>query len=297
MSETRTNSTYIICTPIKNEIKYIENTIKAVVNQTVKPAEWLIVSDNSNDGTDELVEKYEKEFPFIHLLKFTYDGESQLVSAKKTYAARHGLSNARIKKFDYFCGMDADVTFPENFFESLLTRADQDVKLGIVGGYIYNVFEDGIGPYFNTPHSVGGPLQFFRKECYEEIGGWQPVGMEDGLAVTMARMKGWKVKAFSDLKIMHHKPSGIKGRNIYKAKFNLGRLERLNGDHPLYQFIRSFRYIFWRPFFIGSFIRIAGYWNSIIKGEKIDTPRDIVAYLRKEQLNKLKSFLKAKSFD
>ncbi|MFW5759934.1 MAG: glycosyltransferase family 2 protein [Cyclobacteriaceae bacterium] len=285
-------SKYIICTPVKNEVKYIEATMQSVIKQTLQPLEWLIVSDQSDDGTDELVEKYSRDYPFIRLLKYKYDGESPLVSARKTYAARHGIAHCRHKSYQYFVGMDADVTFPPNFFEELQKRCEEDKNLGIVGGYIYNVFENGIGPYFNTPHSVGGPMQFFRRQCYEEIGGWQPVGMEDGLAVTSARMHGWKVKAYKDLRIMHHKPSGIKGRNIYKAKFNLGRLEFLNGDHPLYQAIRSFRYLFWRPYFVGSFIRIAGYWKALLNGEEVTTPEPLRGYLRKEQLQKLNIFRK-----
>lgn len=285
---------YIICTPVKNEVKYIENTIKSVIKQTIKPLEWLIVSDNSIDGTDEVIIGYGKDFPFIRLLKYTYNGISQLVSAKKAYAAKHALLNAKSMDFGFFCGMDSDITFSENLFEELMKNMEKDPKLGLCGGFIYNVFDNGIGPYFNTSHTVGGPLQFFRKQCYNDIGGWQPVGMEDGLAVTMAKMHGWNVKSFSNLIIYHHKPSGIKGRNIFAAKFKLGRLERLHGDHPLYQFARSFRYFFWRPKVFGTLLRIAGYWYSIIKHEKIDTPPEIVAYIRKDQFNKIKSFLSIK---
>jgi len=284
---------YVIASPVKNEVKYIENTIKSVVNQTIKPAEWLIVSDQSNDGTDEIVEKYAKEYPFITLCKYVYDGDSPLVSAKKTYAARHALKNTKYPDHDFFCGMDADVTFPENFFEELMKRANSDEKIGVVGGFIDHVWPDGsTGPYFNTPHSIGGPLQFFKRKCYEEIGGWLPYGMEDGLAVASARMKGWKTIAYSDLKVLHHKPAGIPGRPLIKAKFNLGRTEYLNGDHFIYHIVRSFRYIFWKPFLIGPFLRIFGYLKAYFKGEKITTPEPLRSYLRKEQMRKLNVFKK-----
>ena len=292
MESEKPKSTYIIATPIKNEVKYIEATMKSVIKQTVKPLVWLLVSDESTDGTDELIERYAKKHSFIKLLPYKYDGESELISAKKAYAARYGLANTKYKKFDFFCGMDADVTFPENLFEELLKRCEADPKLGVTGGHIYNVFEKGTGPYFNTDHSIGGPLQFFRRKCYEDIGGWQPVGMEDGLAVTSARMHGWKARSWSDLRILHHKPSGIKGRNIYKFKFILGRNEYLNGDHPAYHFIRSFRYLFWRPILIGPFLRIAGFWKAKLSGQEITTPEPLRSYLRKEQLRKLNIFKK-----
>lgn len=286
-------SNYIIISPVKNEVKYIEHTIKSVVNQTVQPLEWLIVSDQSDDGTDEIVEKYAKEYPFITLCKYKYDGDSPLVSARKTYAARHASENTKYPNYDYFCGIDGDVSFPENLLEELIKRGNTDSKIGMVGAYIDHVYPDGsTRPYFNTPHSIGGPLQLFKRACYEEIGGWLPYGMEDGLAVVSARMYGWKTIAYSDLKVFHHKPAGIQGRPLMKAKFNLGRMEYLNGDHFVYHMIRSFRYLFWKPFFVGSFLRIFGYLKAVIKGEKISTPEPIRTYLRKEQMRKLNIFKK-----
>ena len=47
--------TYVLITPARNEAQFIELTIKAVVAQTIRPIRWIIVSDGSTDGTDEIV--------------------------------------------------------------------------------------------------------------------------------------------------------------------------------------------------------------------------------------------------
>ena len=47
-----------LVTPARNEAIFIEATIQAVVAQTVQPARWIIVSDGSTDGTDEIVESF-----------------------------------------------------------------------------------------------------------------------------------------------------------------------------------------------------------------------------------------------
>ena len=58
---------YVLVTPARNEAALIEQTIRSVINQTVLPMKWVIVSDGSTDGTDEIVKKYESEFKWIKL--------------------------------------------------------------------------------------------------------------------------------------------------------------------------------------------------------------------------------------
>ena len=49
---------YVLITPARNEAAFIEQTIQSVVAQTVRPMKWVIVSDGSTDGTDEIVRRY-----------------------------------------------------------------------------------------------------------------------------------------------------------------------------------------------------------------------------------------------
>ena len=49
---------YVLITPARNEAQFIELTLKSVVAQTVRPKKWVIVSDGSTDGTDNIVSSY-----------------------------------------------------------------------------------------------------------------------------------------------------------------------------------------------------------------------------------------------
>jgi poly-beta-1,6-N-acetyl-D-glucosamine synthase len=46
---------YVLITPARNGGDFIALTIKSMVAQTAKPEKWVIVSDGSSDGTDEIV--------------------------------------------------------------------------------------------------------------------------------------------------------------------------------------------------------------------------------------------------
>ena len=60
---------YVLITPARNEAKFIELTLKSVVAQTVPPLKWVIVSDGSTDGTDDIVHKYVARYPWIELVR------------------------------------------------------------------------------------------------------------------------------------------------------------------------------------------------------------------------------------
>src|SRR5580658_392016 len=60
---------YVVITPARNEAQFIELTLESVTNQTVLPRKWVIVSDGSTDGTDDIVKKYMARHPWIELVR------------------------------------------------------------------------------------------------------------------------------------------------------------------------------------------------------------------------------------
>ena len=59
------NSEYVLVTAARNEVDYIEKTLKSVISQSILPLIWIIISDGSTDGTDLIVRQYASEFNFI----------------------------------------------------------------------------------------------------------------------------------------------------------------------------------------------------------------------------------------
>ena len=53
-----------IITVVFNEVKYIEETILSVINQTYKKIEYIIIDGGSNDGTVDILKKYDKRIDY-----------------------------------------------------------------------------------------------------------------------------------------------------------------------------------------------------------------------------------------
>src|SRR5207244_12506716 len=91
--------TYVLITPARNEATFIELTIKSVVGQTVRPAKWVIVSDGSTEGTDDIVRKYAAEHRWIELVRMPERRERHFAGKVHAFKAAY----ARLK--DLQCDM------------------------------------------------------------------------------------------------------------------------------------------------------------------------------------------------
>ena len=60
---------YVVVTPARNEAAFIGRLIDCMVAQTFKPLRWVIVSDGSTDGMDDIVKGYQAAHPWIELIR------------------------------------------------------------------------------------------------------------------------------------------------------------------------------------------------------------------------------------
>src|SRR5206468_13059785 len=122
---------YVLITPARNEAQFIELTIKSVVAQTVRPLKWVIVSDGSTDGTEEIVNKYVADHPWIELVRMPERRERHF--AGKVHAFNAGYASVKHLNWDAVGSLDADISFDGEFFSFLLGKLAEDSTLGLVG--------------------------------------------------------------------------------------------------------------------------------------------------------------------
>jgi len=279
---------YVLITPARNEAQFIELTLQSVVAQTVQPVKWVIVSDGSTDGTDDIVRRYAAQYSWIELVRMPERRERHF--AGKVHAFHAGY--ARVTDIDYevIASLDGDISFEEDYFAFLLNKLAEDHSLGLVG----TPFQEDATPIYdyrfvNIEH-VSGACQVFRRQCFEDIGGYVPVkgGCIDHIAVLTARMKGWRTRTFPEKVCLHHRTMGTAQSGVLSARFKNGAKDYAVGNHPLWEVFRTGYQMTKPPYVIGGLMVGLGYAWSMLRRVQRPVSGELVAFQRREQLERLK---------
>jgi len=290
---------YVLVTPARNEEAYLGGTIEAVISQTVLPLRWIIVSDGSTDGTDEIVKSYAARHDWIELVRMPEHRDRQF--AAKAHAFNAGFARVADLDFEIVGNLDADITFEPDYFEFLLQRFADNARLGVAGTPFV---EDATRPDAHTYahgganlHHVSGACQLFRRQCFDSIGGYRPIkgGAIDWIAVTTARMNGWQTRTFTDKVCLHHRKIGTADHGPHMGRFHYGRKAYYVGGHPLWELMRGVFDMRRRPYVSGGACFIAGYaWAWVTRIERPVSP-ELIAFHRREQMQRLKRVLRPRA--
>ncbi len=279
---------YVLVTPARNEGSHIGKTLESVVRQTIRPVRWVVVDDNSTDDTGAIMRGYAAECDFIRCLSAPQEARKNFGSKVKAFQA--GCALLAGCEYDYIGILDGDVSFEPDYFEQLFALVRQDARLGLAGGIIMEEVNGRFVPQLISPESVAGAVQMFRRECFEQIGGLRPLelGGVDSFVEIMARMHGWRVRTFPQLRVYHHGRVTMGGRNVLASRFRKGLISYSLGYHPLFQIAVGVSRMGHRPYFFGGALQIAGYMWAALAGMERTVPTSMVAFLRNEQLKRLR---------
>lgn len=282
---------YVIVTPARNEAQYIELTIKSVIAQTVRPLKWVIISDGSTDGMDEIVNRYTTDHPWIELVRMPERSERHF--AGKVHAFNTGYARMSGLQYDVIVNLDADVSFDEGYFSFLLQKLAEAPALGLAGGRLVDVTSS---KHYKVadPEYVSGPCQVFRRQCFEAIGGYRPLksGGVDVVAVLSARATGWQTRTFTDKPYYHHRPMNGAQMKGFRERLHRGRMDYLLGSHPIWEIVRGVYQMGNRPYVIGGVLILASYFWNCLRGVEQTIPPDLMVFRRKDQMERLRTTLR-----
>jgi poly-beta-1,6-N-acetyl-D-glucosamine synthase len=285
---------YVLITPVRNEEKFIENTLRSMAAQTVQPERWVIVDDGSTDGTLRLIQKYAAIYPWIEVVQRQQRQERSF--SGKVDAFNAGWDRVRTLSFEVIGNLDGDLSFDPDYLEFLMSKFAQDPQLGVTGTPFT---EDG--GYDTALHSfegenyVAGGCQLFRYQCFQQIGGYVPNkdGGVDWIAVMAARMQGWKVRSFAEKRFHHHRSLGTAEQGYIGAMFQYGERAYYLGGSPIWHTCRCLFRMTRKPFVTGGASLMAGYLYAALKRTKRPVSRDMIRFHRREQMRKLRTICKA----
>jgi len=286
------SDTYVLVTAAHNECGNIRRTIRAVRSQSLLPVRWVIVSDGSTDGTDDIVMKHAEECEFIEFVSVPRTGGHSFVN--KVAALHRAEAELDDVGFDFFGVLDADVAFAADYFEKLIAEFRKNPKLGIGGGNIIQDLWGRLEGRIKSLSSVAGAVQFFRRECYRDTGGLEPLqyGGEDSAAEIDARMSGWEVSTFPTLPVTHYGYVGASAGGPLRARFRRGQACFQLGYAPVFQIARCIFRFLERPYLVGSLADLAGYVAAKLRHWRPSRSKASVAFLRREQKAQLHGLLR-----
>jgi hypothetical protein len=284
---------YVLITPARDEEEFVAGTIESILAQVQPPVKWVIVNDGSADGTEAIVSRYAAEHDFITLLR--RPAAEARGFASKVAAFRQGYREVAQLPFDFVGNLDADVTLEPQYYRRALQRFAEQPRLGICSAAYWNRIGGGLQPSRTRSTDTPGAAQLFRRQCYEEIGGYRPLvrGGEDTVAAAMARMRGWTTQSFAEPKAIHNRPlGGSRGRGLLRYRFEQGVCNYDWGAHPLFVAGKALSCIDESPPVLGSLAFFGGYLSRWLRREPQQVADDVVRFIRREQMRRLGSALR-----
>lgn len=293
MSSLSNAMSYVLITPARNEEKFIEKTIQSVIQQTVLPTRWVVVNDGSTDATSDIVSRYTGKHDWIELVNLP-------IHRDRSFAAKVNAFNAgleRVKNIEYAVigNLDSDLSFDADYLEFLLRKFEEDPNLGVAGTVFREEGFSSASDSFEGQNHVAGGCQLFRRRCFEEIRGYIPnrAGGIDWIAVTTARMNGWKTRSFRERSFYHYRRLGTAERSVAASMFSYGEKDYYLGGHPVWELFRGVYRATKQPYLIGGVALCSGYLSAFLR--RVDRPvsKELMRFHRGEQMAKLKTILKA----
>lgn len=161
--------------PTYNCNRYVEKAIKSILNQTYQTLELIIVDGHSNDGTEEILNKYANIDDRVQIV---YDEGKGIGAALKL--------GCELAKGEYIARMDSDdISLPQRLEMEMKTMKSDNKIVLVSCSAIYidenDAFMGFSFPYTlqcllkKNPSSILHPGVLMRKDAYSQAGGYPAI--------------------------------------------------------------------------------------------------------------------------
>jgi poly-beta-1,6-N-acetyl-D-glucosamine synthase len=247
--------------------------------QSVRPVTWVIVDDGSTDSTPGVLAEAERSHDFIKVVRREDRGERK-VGPGVIEAFYAGYESVDPEDYEFICKMDADLELPVRYFERLMEEMEKEPCLGAVSGKMYLRDEHGrLTHERRGDDHAAGPTKFYRRACFEDIGGFVRMVGWDGIDGHVCRMKGWIARSMVDdeLKVVHLRQMGSSHKGVLHGRLRGGQGKWRIGSSPWYLLATAVYRMRDKPYVIGAAAMTYGYFMAMRAGvERMDEP----AYLK-----------------
>jgi glycosyltransferase involved in cell wall biosynthesis len=276
---------YVIISPVRDEEVHLSRTVESVLRQSVRPVEWIIVNDGSTDRTAEIADNYARQHEWIRVVHRDNRGFRKS-GGGVVDAFNDGYHNLQTRDWEFIVKLDGDLSFDSEYFQSCLRAFEEEEKLGIAGGTIYNVINGEAILEACPAFHVRGATKIYRRTCWDAIGGFWPAPGWDTMDEVKAQMLGWTTRTLPGLQVLHHRPTG-KNDGTWGAGFKNGRANYICGYHPLFMLLKCAKRLKEKPYLIQSASLFWGFMSGYLQRVRQVDDRPTIKYLRRQQMNRL----------
>ena len=140
--ENDSNVRYVIVSPVRDEAQYLDMAIQSVVNQTVRPVQYILVDDGSTDDTLKIIQRWSAKYSWIIAVHHpdTAAGAREdsrrnqrgrrARAAKEILAFYEGFHRHAITDWQFLVKLDGDVGLEPKYFERCFQQFDEDDRRG-----------------------------------------------------------------------------------------------------------------------------------------------------------------------
>jgi poly-beta-1,6-N-acetyl-D-glucosamine synthase len=284
---------YVIVSPSRDEAKFMQRTLDSVAAQTIPPTAWIIVDDGSTDDSPRILAEYASKYPFVQIVTRSDRGKRS-VGPGVIDAFECGLATVDVNRYQYLCKLDLDLVLPPKYFELLIEKMEADPRLGTCSGKAFypgptNTARDFDGDLISEgiadDVSVGAS-KFYRRTCFQQIGGFVRQVMWDGIDCHRCRMLGWIPRSFADpeLRFIHLRPMGTSQRSVWTGRKRHGYGQYFMGTGLTFMTASALYRLAKPPVVIGSAAMWWGYVSSMLRREPRYDDLEFRRFLRRFQM-------------
>jgi biofilm PGA synthesis N-glycosyltransferase PgaC len=263
---------YVVVTPVRDEARFIGDTLVSMVEQTHRPLLWVIVDDGSTDRTPEILREHAKNVPWITVVS-TGSTQRRLGSAEVLAFQRGFAEIDPDVRYDFIVKLDGDLRLPPTYFERLIARMATHPRWGIASG-VYS--EQTIGTQASQPwlpvhmpaYHAAGASKVVRRQCFEQIGGFVAKKGWDTVDEIRAGMRGWQTGHFDDIRFLHLKPEGVAMGTLRTHRFH-GEIYYQTGGGLLFLLVKAaHRMVRSKPLLLGGLAMLWGYLAPLLSRQQ-----------------------------
>ncbi len=262
----------------------MRRTLESVIAQSELPALWVIVDDGSTDATPAILAEYAARHDWIRVVPKPDRGH-RAVGPGVIEAFYVGYNSIHKDAYPYLCKLDLDLDLPPRYFEILIDRMEADPRLGTCSGKPY-VRQNGrlVSERRGDELSVG-MTKFYRRTCFEQIGGFVPEVMWDAIDSHKARQLGWRAASWDepDLRFEHLRPMGSSQTSIYTGRRRHGFGQYFMGSDPIYFAATAAFRSLEPPYILGGLAMLQGYLGAWLRGERQLEDHELRTFIRRYQ--------------